>query len=54
MDIGDRRGRNVKRKGPWVIAHKGVKRGLRSRGMSTDVVGKLGGREVGSPIVLSD
>ena len=37
-----------------MIAHQGIKRGLRSRGMSTDVVGKLGGREVRSPIMLVD
>jgi len=37
-----------------VIAHEGVKRGLRSRGVGADVVGELGGREVRSPVVLSN
>ena len=54
MDIGDRRCGDVNGKGPWVIAHKGIKRGLRSRGVGADVVGKFGGREVRSPVVLSD
>jgi len=37
-----------------VIAHEGIKRGLRSRGVGADVVGELGGREVRSPVVLSN
>jgi len=37
-----------------VITHKGIKRGLRSRGVGADVVGKFGGREVRSPVILSD
>ena len=54
MDIGDRRRGYVEGKGPWMIAHKGVERGLGSRGVGADVMGKLGGREMRSPVILSD
>jgi len=37
-----------------MIAHKGVKRRLRSRGVSVDVVGEFNGRKVRSPIILSE
>ena len=37
-----------------MIAHEGIKWGLRSHGVGAEVVGKFSGREVGSPVVLSD
>jgi len=54
LDIGDRRHGDVKGKGSWVKAHEGVKRGLRSCGVSLDVMGKFGSREMRSPVILLD